>query len=175
VRLTLLATAASIHSLGLTLPILLSNYIPLIVITDVDGKGFLTGKDISKFCSYAIIPDLLNGKKTVNEIVFEFLKDFGGERNFKVSREKFVNYYLYLNFLIESDDAFEDHLFNQWSITSDEYKAYLFDLSKKESVLIEKLSGDALSPRIENDPLEPISVSEADKVGSKRAIKRRPN
>lgn len=116
---------------------------------DKKGRGFISANDIVKFCSRTIVPDIISGLKSVNVFVFEFLRDFDGEGNLQVTREKFENYYLLQNYLTESDEKFENYLINRWCLTTEELDAHVLkqkNKSKKGSMSLSRVDEDLSVP-----------------------------
>ena len=123
---------------------------------DKKGRGFITANDVVKFCSRTIVPDIIGGLKTVNVFVFEFLRDFDGEGDLKVSREKFENYYLLQNYLTESDEKFENYLINRWCLTTEELDAHVLKQKnkfKKGSISLSRVDEDLSVPFSASNPI----------------------
>jgi hypothetical protein len=90
-----------------------------------------------------------------NVFVFEFLRDFDGEGDLKVSREKFENYYLLQNYLTESDEKFENYLINRWCLTTEELDAHVLKQKNKFK------KGSMSLSRVDEDLSVPFSSSNA--------------
>ena len=86
---------------------------------DKDGSGIIDLNDIIGVYDTSQHPDLISGKKTVEEILTELLSafDVGGDIDGKVTRQEFQNYYDYLYINIPNDDYFELMIRNAWHIS----------------------------------------------------------
>lgn len=88
-------------------------------ILDEDGNGFVEPSDIVKAYNAEKHPDVISGKKTAQEVLREFLDTFdvGGEKDGKVTRNEFENYYKNVSASIDNDDYFELMMRNAWHIS----------------------------------------------------------
>jgi hypothetical protein len=89
---------------------------------DKNGSGFLDPEDVIDTYDASKHPDVLAGKKTADEVLREFLDTFdvGGEKDGKVTRNEFENYYTNIGANIDNDDYFELMIRNAWHISGGE-------------------------------------------------------
>jgi calcyphosin len=89
---------------------------------DKNGSGFLDPEDVIDTYDASKHPDVLAGKKTTDEVLREFLDTFdvGGEKDGKVTRNEFENYYANVSSSIDDDDYFELMIRNAWHISGGE-------------------------------------------------------
>lgn len=102
---------------------------------DRDNKGYISGKDIKHYCKRTVVPEVASREKSVNVYIFEFFRVFDGEKDLRVTKDKFYNYYLILNYLIDSDSQFEDGIINEWFLTAEEVQAYVASINQKQKKL----------------------------------------
>ena len=91
-------------------------------ILDKDGNGFVEPSDIVSAYDAKKHPDVISGKKTSDEVLREFLDTFdvGGEKDGKVTRNEFENYYKNVSASVDNDDYFELMMRNAWHISGGE-------------------------------------------------------
>ncbi|GMF23736.1 unnamed protein product [Phytophthora lilii] len=90
-------------------------------ILDADGSGIVDLNDIKTKYSAKQHPDVLQGRKTEDEVLLEFLDTFdGGEKDGKVHPSEFVRYYANVSASIDDDDYFELVIRNAWHISGGE-------------------------------------------------------
>lgn len=98
---------------------------------DRTGDGVVTIDDIRGVYSAKSHPDVKSGKKTEDEILFEFLdtfeqyhalkKDDPKMRDKSVSLEEFIDYYRNVSCSIDSDEYFELMIKNAWNLDNKSY------------------------------------------------------
>ena len=105
---------------------------------DKKGDGFIDAKTIMMGYDASKHPDVLNRERTEHDIIHEFLETFdvGGEKDGKVSRNEFVNYYENVSACIDDDDYFEIMMNNVWGI-----------------------NGSHEGPRVQINLSQPVSIS----------------
>ena len=101
---------------------------------DRDGSGYLDPNDIRNTYNASKHPDVLEGKKTEEQVLVEFLETFETHLNMregrasdgKVSLEEFVEYYKNISSSIDNDDYFTLMMNNSWNLRGDAspYKKY---------------------------------------------------
>ncbi|CAI5728531.1 unnamed protein product [Peronospora effusa] len=90
-------------------------------ILDADGSGVVDLNDIKGKYSAKEHPDVLQGRKTEDEVLLEFLNTFdGGEKDGKVHPGEFMRYYANVSASIDDDDYFELMIRNAWHISGGE-------------------------------------------------------
>jgi len=91
-------------------------------VLDKTGDGTIDADDIVNTFDASRHPDVLNGKKTPNDIFHEFLDTFevGGVKDGCVTQEEFKNYYENVSASIDNDDYFELMIRNSWHISGGE-------------------------------------------------------
>ena len=89
---------------------------------DKTGDGVIDPEDVIDTYDASKHPDVLAGKKTADEVLREFLDTFdvGGEKDGKVTRNEFENYYTNIGANIDNDDYFELMIRNAWHISGGE-------------------------------------------------------
>lgn len=91
---------------------------------DKDGNGYIDVNDIKGVYSAKTHPDVLNGKKTEEQILMEFLETFethhslrnNGAPDHIVTKEEFDEYYNNISASIDNDQYFELMMNNAWKI-----------------------------------------------------------
>ena len=76
---------------------------------DINGSGEVTIGEIAHIYDVSMNPEFLEGKKTKDEILVEFLNNFEGARGNKdgtVTWNEFLDYYSDLSMSTPSDDYF---------------------------------------------------------------------
>ncbi|CAH0521802.1 unnamed protein product [Peronospora belbahrii] len=90
-------------------------------ILDADGNSVVDLNDIKVKYRAKEHPDVLQGRKTEDEVLLEFLDTFdGGEKDGKVHPSEFVRYYANVSASIDDDDYFELMIRNAWHISGGE-------------------------------------------------------
>ncbi|KAG7390885.1 hypothetical protein PHYPSEUDO_006369 [Phytophthora pseudosyringae] len=90
-------------------------------ILDADGSGVVDLNDIKAKYNVKEHPDVLQGRKTEDDVLLEFLDTFdGGEKDGKVHPSEFVRYYANVSASIDDDDYFELVIRNAWHISGGE-------------------------------------------------------
>lgn len=88
---------------------------------DVDGSGVLTVDDIAGSFNANSHPDVIQGKKTAEQILKQFLSGFEGDSaqrgDGKVTWNEFIGYYTDLSGSIPSDAYFVDMMSRCWDIS----------------------------------------------------------
>ena len=88
-------------------------------VLDKDKNGCIELNDIAAAYDVSKHPEYTSGKRTQENILLEFLDGFdvGGEKDAKVTKQEFQNYYRNLSASIESDNYFELMIRNAWHIS----------------------------------------------------------
>jgi Ca2+-binding EF-hand superfamily protein len=91
-------------------------------VLDKDRSGFVNAVDVIDTYDASKHPEVIAGKKSANQVLEEFLDTFdvGGEKDGKVSRTEFENYYTNIGANIDNDDYFELMIRNAWHISGGE-------------------------------------------------------
>lgn len=90
---------------------------------DRDGSGQIDAKDIGHLYDVSQHREFIEGTKTKDEILADFLNSFDGCRgnnDGKVSKEEWFEYYTDLSVSIPSDDYFVQMMESTWNICEDE-------------------------------------------------------
>lgn len=90
---------------------------------DRDGSGEITGGDIGHLYDVSQHREFIEGTKSKEEILGEFLDSFDGCRgnnDGKVSKDEWHEYYTDLSVSIPSDDYFVQMMESTWNICEDE-------------------------------------------------------
>ena len=119
-------------------------------IIDKDGSGFVEPHDLVECYNAEKHPDVMSGKKTSDEVMREFLDTFdvGGEKDGKVTRNEFENYYKNVSASVDNDDYFELMMRNAWHISGG--KGWCQNSANKR-VLVTDSSGAQSVQEIEKD------------------------
>lgn len=91
---------------------------------DRNGNGDIELDDIKGSYNASQHPDVKMGKKTQDEVLYDFLDTFEqhyalanpGSRDKKVSLKEFVEYYNNISVSIDNDDYFELMIKNAWNL-----------------------------------------------------------
>lgn len=94
---------------------------------DKDNSGVLDILDIRDSYKANKHPDVIQGKRTEDEVLVEFLETFeahhnikhGQEADGKITIEEFVEYYRNISCSIDNDDYFALMMNNSWNIKGD--------------------------------------------------------
>jgi len=137
---------------------------------DRDGSGQITISDISKrsrqlrfivgVYDVSMNPDFIEGRKTKEEILTEFLSNFEGAKGNKdgiITKEEFFDYYTDLSMSTPSDEYFVRMMESVWQMPEDantetakatvqhllkEVKARAWQLAKNDQKLLRKVFSD---------------------------------
>ncbi len=96
-------------------------------IMDKDGSGTIDIRDIKGTYNASKHPDVIAGKKTEDEILFEFLDTFelhhtenpADVRDHNVSPGEWIEYYNNVSMSIDDDRYFELMMNNAWNLKGD--------------------------------------------------------
>lgn len=101
---------------------------------DSNGNGFLDVEDIKGTYNAKKHPDVLQGKRTEDSVLVEFLETFEAHHNLRtgdrgdsqVTMEEFLEYYSNISSSIDDDSYFELVINNAWNVKGDAatYKTY---------------------------------------------------
>jgi Ca2+-binding EF-hand superfamily protein len=94
---------------------------------DRDGNGYLEIDDIRDKYNASKHPDVIQGKKTENQILMDFLETFETHHNIRtqsardsrVTLEEFIEYYSNISVSIDNDDYFAMMMNNSWNLRGD--------------------------------------------------------
>lgn len=101
---------------------------------DINGNGVIEVSDIKSSFNARKHPDVLQGKRTEDAILVEFLETFEAHHNLKtgqrgdgsVTLEEWMEYYSNISSSIDNDQYFELMINNAWNVKGDAatYKTY---------------------------------------------------
>lgn len=94
---------------------------------DKDGSGEIDIRDIKGVYNAKFHPDVINKKKTEEQVLMEFLETFEAHHNIKsnnaadgiVTFEEWVEYYTNVSASIDSDEYFHLMMNNSWNLDGD--------------------------------------------------------
>ena len=90
---------------------------------DRDGSGKITISDIAGIYDVSMNPEFLEGKKTKDEILADFLNNFDGPRGNNdgcVEWKEFLDYYTDLSMSTPSDEYFVRMMESTWQVPENE-------------------------------------------------------
>ena len=93
---------------------------------DTDGSGQLTIGDIAGIYDVSMNPEFLEGRKTRDEILADFLNNFDGARGNNdgvVTRQEWDDYYTDLSMSTPSDEYFVRMMESTWQVPEEENSA----------------------------------------------------
>ena len=127
-------------------------------IMDRDGSGQLDMEDVKGVYNAKSHPDVVQGRKTEDEILRGLVEAFevGSNKDCVVSVEEFENYYANISASIDSDDYFELMIRNAWHISGGEG---VYANSTNRRVLVTRADGSQAVEEVKND----IGVRASDK------------
>ena len=112
---------------------------------DINHSNAIEKEEIKSKFNAKNHPDVLNGKKTEDEILLEFIETFestynylcGTENDGKVTLEEFMEYYENVSLSIDNDDYFEMLINNTWGFNNENENNYINNNKKGWSNLNE--------------------------------------
>jgi Ca2+-binding EF-hand superfamily protein len=90
---------------------------------DKDGSGQITVEDVKHLYDPSHHKDFIDGRKTKEEVIEEFLDSFDGARGNNdgvISKKEWDDYYTDLSMSLPTDDYFVAMMESVWGITEDE-------------------------------------------------------
>jgi Ca2+-binding EF-hand superfamily protein len=90
---------------------------------DKDGSGQITVEDVKHLYDPSNHKDFIDGRKTKEEVIEEFLDSFDGARGNNdgvISKKEWDDYYTDLSMSLPTDDYFVAMMESVWGITEDE-------------------------------------------------------
>ena len=128
---------------------------------DKNGSGVIDPEDVLDCYDASKHPDVISGKKSAEEVLREFLDTFdvGGEKDGKVTRNEFENYYKNVSSSIDSDDYFELMIRNAWHISGGE--GWSANTANRR-VLVTHADGRQTVEEIKND----LGLKQGDNAGA---------
>ena len=92
---------------------------------DIDHSGVVDSSDIKGMYNPSKHPAVMEGRKTEDQVLQEFLETFelhhnlraGQEKDYKVTKEEFHEYYNNISANIDNDEYFEVMMNNAWNLT----------------------------------------------------------
>jgi hypothetical protein len=96
---------------------------------DADGNGYISVEDLKGRYNASNHPDVKTGKKTEEDVLYEFLDTFEqhyalmdrGSKDRIIKLHEFVEYYNNISASIDSDDYFELMIRNAWNLDNKSY------------------------------------------------------
>lgn len=119
-------------------------------VLDKDQSGEIELSDMAMAYDTSRHPDVIAGKKTSQQVLLEFLDGFdvGGEKDGKITKQEFINYYATISASIDNDNYFELMIRNAWHISGGEGASAN---SANRRVLVTKADGSQEVVEIKND------------------------
>jgi Ca2+-binding EF-hand superfamily protein len=93
---------------------------------DKDGSGQIDIKDVAELYDVSKNPDYIQGKKTEDEVLMDFLNQFDGMKgnnDGKISWDEWLEYYTELSMSTPSDQYFVTMMEQAWCIAENEDNA----------------------------------------------------
>ena len=98
---------------------------------DKDGSGVLDIDDIRQRYNAKMHPDVKAGKKTEDQVLYEFIDTFEQHhtenaedaRDGKVTKGEWIEYYNNVSMSVDRDDYFELMMNNAWNLKNDRVTA----------------------------------------------------
>ena len=127
---------------------------------DKDNQGGITLSDIAGIYDVSMNPEFLEGRKTRDEILMDFLNNFDGAKgnnDGQVSKQEFVDYYTDLSMSTPSDEYFVRMMESTWQVPEEEntqvtqqtvshllreVKSRVFELARKNPAFLKKIFND---------------------------------
>lgn len=138
-------------------------------VIDRDGNGFLDIDDIKDLYNAKRHPDVIQGKKTEQQILMDFIETFEThhsikhqhDRDSRVTLEEFVEYYANISVSIDNDEYFALMMNNSWNIKGDAttYQKYGKSWAKKDD---DESSSVSSNKNVANVPVTRSGVSSRD-------------
>ena len=129
-------------------------------VLDKDGSGQVDILDFTAAYDVSQHPDYLNGKKSKDQVLLEFMSAFenANSKDGIVTKEEFLNYYNGVSANIDSDDYFELMIRNAWHISGGE--GVCANTTNKR-VLVTRADGTQAVEEVKND----LGLKAGDRVG----------
>ena len=92
-------------------------------ILDKNGSGCIQASDIANVYDSSKNPEVIEGKKTHDQVLLEFLNSFDGLRGNNdgtISKQEWDGYYTNLGMSVPSDEYFIRMMEQSWAISEDE-------------------------------------------------------
>ena len=84
---------------------------------DKDCSGYITADDIADVYRVDMHPKYISGEKTKEEILMEFLQNFGDRnKDGKITKDEWLEYYAAISSNIDNDDHFILLMRNAWQL-----------------------------------------------------------
>ena len=127
---------------------------------DRDGSGQLDVKDIISVYDVSMNPEFIEGKKPKEQILIEFLTNFEGvrgNRDGKISKQEFTDYYTDLSMSVPSDEYFVRMMESVWQCPEEdndpnakatvqmllkEVRLRVLELARNDPKLLKKIHSD---------------------------------
>ena len=117
---------------------------------DKTGSGMIQASDVTKLYDTSRHPAVIEGKKTHDQVLQEFLNSFEGlqgNRDGIISKEEWDKYYTNLGMSVPSDEYFVRMMEQVWAISEDESSGVFEDEVRRVIGLIRQrlltISGDS--------------------------------
>ena len=127
---------------------------------DKDQTGAIDIKDIAGIYDVSMNPEFLEGRKTRDEILTDFLSNFEGakgNKDGKVTTQEFIDYYTDLSMSTPSDEYFVRMMESTWQVPEEEnsqvtqqtvshllreVKNRVFELARRDPQFLKKIFND---------------------------------
>ena len=124
---------------------------------DKNNEGGITLSDIAGIYDVSMNPEFLEGRKTRDEILTDFLSNFEGAKGNKdgvVTKAEFVDYYTDLSMSTPSDEYFVRMMESTWQVPEEEntqvtqqtvshllreVKSRVFELARRDPSFLKKI------------------------------------
>lgn len=127
---------------------------------DRDGSGELSVQDIISVYDVSMNPEFIEGRKSKEQILTEFLTNFEGakgNRDGRISKEEFIDYYTDLSMSVPSDEYFVRMMESVWQCPEEdndpaakatvqmllkEVRLRVLELARNDPKLLKKIHSD---------------------------------
>ena len=127
---------------------------------DKTGDGIITIQDVVNIYDVSKNPDFISGRASKDQILTTFITQFEGargDRDGKINRDEFIDYYTDLYASIPTDDYFVQMMETTWQCPEDEnttaiqqtvqlllteVRARVFELARRDPNLLRKIFND---------------------------------
>jgi len=83
---------------------------------DRDRSGFITTSDLASTYDVSCDPAFIDGRKTKEEILREFLSNFDTSKDGAISKDEFLDYYRDISMTVPGDEPFEQLVQQTWQL-----------------------------------------------------------
>ena len=135
---------------------------------DREGSGWVELDEVKERYSGKRHPDVVQGKKSEEQVLMDFIETFETHHNLhtardnKVSLDEFTDYYANVSVSIESDEYFQLMIKNAWNVTADAQQRFNKQQEQEDAVSVASSKRSMQMSSVLQEPIRRSGVASKD-------------